>query len=214
LNNVSAAGVVPKVQLIAVKVLYDSGSGYYSDIAEGIIEAVKAGALILSMSLGGPTDASVLRDASYWAYQQGAVQIAAAGNSGDGDPLTNNVGYPAKYSCVIAAAAVDQNGSVPTWSSDGPEVDTAAPGVNILSTYPGGRYAYMSGTSMATPHVTGVAALIQALRLASGKRLLTPDEVYQVITSTAKDIGPPGFDVFSGYGLVDAYAAVVAALSR
>ncbi|MEM4024325.1 S8 family peptidase, partial [Pyrobaculum sp.] len=214
LDNVGVAGVAPKVKLIAVKVLSDSGSGYYSDIAEGIIEAVKAGAAILSMSLGGPSDSSVLRDASYWAYQQGAVQVVAAGNSGDGNPSTDNVSYPARYSWVIAVAAVDQNGVVPTWSSDGPEVDVAAPGVNILSTYPGGRYAYMSGTSMATPHVTGVVALIQAIRLAYGKRLLTPDEVYQVLTTTARDIGTPGFDVFTGYGLVDAYAAVASALAK
>ena len=212
LNNVGVAGVAPKVRLVAVKVLSDSGSGYYSDIAEGIVEAVKAGVKILSMSLGGPSDSSVLRDASYWAYQQGAIQVVAAGNSGDGDFTTDNVAYPAKYSWVIAVAAVDQNYNVPTWSSDGPEVDVAAPGVNILSTYPGGRYAYMSGTSMATPHVTGVVALIQAVRSALGLRPLTPDEMCQVLTSTAKDIGPPGFDVFSGYGLVDAYAAVNAAL--
>ncbi len=77
---------------------------------------------------------------------------------------------------------------------------------------PGGRYAYMSGTFMATPHVTGVVALIQAVRSALGLRPLTPDEMNYVLTSTAKDIGPPGFDVFSGYGLVDAYAAVNAAL--
>lgn len=214
LDNTGVAGVAPRVRLIAVKVLSDSGSGYYSDIAEGIVEAVKAGAHILSMSLGGPSDSSVLRDASYWAYTQGVVQVAAAGNSGDGDPTTNNVAYPARYSWVIAVAAVDQNMSVPTWSSDGPEVDLAAPGVNILSTYPNNRYAYMSGTSMAAPHVSGVVALIQAIRLAYGMRLLTPDEVYHVLTSTARDIGPSGFDVFSGYGLVDAYAAVQAALAR
>ncbi|MEZ0319274.1 MAG: S8 family peptidase [Pyrobaculum sp.] len=213
LNNIGVAGVAPKVRLIAVKVLSDSGSGYYSDIAEGIVEAVKAGALILSMSLGGSSDSQVLRDASYWAYQQGAVQVAAAGNSGDGDPSTDNVAYPARYSWVIAVAAVDQNGAVPSWSSDGAEVDVAAPGVNVLSTYPGGTYAYMSGTSMATPHVTGVVALIQSIRIALGKRVLTPDEVYQVLTTTAKDIGPPGFDVYSGYGLVDAYAAVQKASS-
>jgi len=157
LDNVGVAGVAPKVRLVAVKVLSDSGSGYYSDIAEGIVEAVKAGVKILSMSLGGSSDASVLRDASYWAYQQGAVQVVAAGNSGDGNPSTNNVGYPARYSWVIAVAAVDQNYAIPAWSSDGPEVDVAAPGVNILSTYPGGRYAYMSGTSMAMPPSTPAA---------------------------------------------------------
>ncbi|MEM4605126.1 MAG: S8 family serine peptidase [Pyrobaculum sp.] len=156
----------------------------------------------------------MLRDASYWAYTQGVVQVAAAGNSGDGDPSTNNVAYPARYSWVIAVGAVDSDYTVPTWSSDGVEVDVVAPGVNILSTYPGDRYVYMSGTSMAAPHVSGVVAMIQAMRAASGLRLLTPDEVYEVITSTARDIGPLGFDVFSGYGLVDAAAAIQLALTK
>lgn len=137
LDNVGVAGAAPKVRLMAVKALNDAGSGYYSDIAEGIIESVRAGAKILSMSLGGSADSSVLRDASYWAYQRGAVQVVAAGNSGDGNPATDNAPYPARYSWVIAAA-VDQNYATPTWSSDEPEVDVAAPGVNILSTYPAG----------------------------------------------------------------------------
>jgi subtilisin len=74
---------------------------------------VKAGVKILSMSLGGPSDSSVLTDASYWAYQQGAIQVVVAGNSGDGDSTTDNVAYPARYSWVIAVAAVDQNYNVP-----------------------------------------------------------------------------------------------------
>ncbi|MEM0237056.1 MAG: S8 family serine peptidase, partial [Desulfurococcus sp.] len=184
-----------------------------TDIAEGIVEAVKAGAYILSMSLGSSSDSSVLRDASNWAYQQGAIQVVAAGNSGDGNPSTDNVNYPARYPWVIAVAAVDSNGNTPSWSSDGPEVDVAAPGVNILSTYPNKQYAYLSGTSMATPHVTGVVAVIEAIRYAAGKSWLGFDAIYKVLTSTAYDLGSPGFDVYTGYGLVDAYSAVRYALS-
>jgi len=213
INGVGVAGVAPNVSIVAVKVLNDYGTGTVTDIAEGIIEAVKYGARILSMSLGSSSDSSVLRDATYWAYQQGAILVVAAGNSGDGNPSTNNVNYPAKYSWVIAVAAVDSSYRVPSWSSDGPEVDVAAPGVNILSTYPGGRYTYMSGTSMATPHVTGVVAVIQALRIAAGKQPLTFDQMYRALTSTAIDIGPSGFDVYSGYGLVNAWRAVQYALS-
>jgi len=213
INGVGVAGVAPNVSIVAVKVLTDSGTGTVSDIAEGVIEAVKVGARILSMSLGSSSDSSVLRDATYWAYQQGAILVVAAGNSGDGNPSTNNVNYPAKYSWVIAVAAVDSNYNVPSWSSDGPEVDIAAPGVNILSTYPGGRYAYLSGTSMATPHVTGVVAVIQALRVAAGKQPLTFEQMYRVLTYTAIDIGPSGFDVYTGYGLVNAWNAVQYALS-
>nr|ADZ52809.1 subtilisin-like serine protease [uncultured bacterium] len=213
INGAGVAGVAPNVTLIAVKVLYDSGSGSVTDIAEGIVEAVKAGAYILSMSLGSSSDNSVLRDASNWAYQQGAIQIVAAGNSGDGNPSTDNVNYPARYPWVIAVAAVDSKGNTPSWSSDGPEVDVAAPGVNILSTYPNKKYAYLSGTSMATPHVTGVVAVIEAMRYAAGKSWLGFDAIYKVLTSTAYDLGSSGFDVYTGYGLVDAYSAVQYALS-
>lgn len=222
INNYGNAGVAPNVTLYAVKVLSDSGSGTYSDVAEGIIVAVKgpdgvAGtsddAKILSMSLGGSSDSNVLRDAVNWAYSYGAIIVAAAGNSGDGDPSTGNIAYPARYSNVIAVGAVDQNYNVPSWSSDGPEIDVAAPGVNIYSTYKKDGYATLSGTSMATPHVSATIALIQALRIASGKNPLTFQQMYDAITKTAKDIGTPGFDVFSGYGLIDVIAAINYALS-
>ncbi|MEM1610915.1 MAG: S8 family peptidase [Sulfolobales archaeon] len=222
INSYGNAGVAPNVTLYAVKVLSDSGSGTYSDVAEGIIIAVKgpdgvAGtsddAKILSMSLGGPSDSNVLRDAVNWAYSNGAIIVAAAGNSGDGDPSTDNIAYPARYGNVIAVGAVDQNYNVPSWSSDGQEIDVVAPGVNIYSTYKNGGYATLSGTSMATPHVSATIALIQALRIASGKQPLNFNQIYDAITKTAKDIGPPGFDVFSGYGLIDTKAAIGYALS-
>ncbi len=221
-NGFGSAGVSPNVTLYAVKVLNDAGYGTYSDIAEGITLAVKGpdglvgtadDARVLSMSLGGSTDSQVLRDAAKWAYDMGSTLVAAAGNSGDGNPSTDNVAYPARYEWVIAVAAVDQHYGIPSWSSDGPEVDVAAPGVNVYSTYKNNKYATLSGTSMATPHVSAVVALIQALRLANNERLLTPKEIYDVITTTAKDIGPSGLDVYSGYGLIDAYAAVQGALA-
>ncbi|MEZ0290283.1 MAG: S8 family peptidase [Sulfolobales archaeon] len=222
INNIGNAGVSPNVTLYAVKVLNDAGYGTYSDVAEGIVLAVKGpdgivntsdDAKILSMSLGGSSDSNILRDAVEWAYSNRAIIVAAAGNSGDGDPSTDNILYPARYDHVIAVGAIDQNYNVPSWSSDGPELDVVAPGVNIYSTYKNGDYAYMSGTSMATPHVSATIALIQALRKATGKHSLTFEEIYDVLTHTAIDIGSRGFDVFSGYGLVDAKAAVKYALS-
>ncbi|MGC9021104.1 MAG: S8 family peptidase [Candidatus Methanodesulfokora sp.] len=223
INNVGNAGVAPNVTLYAVKVLNNAGYGTYSDIAEGIILAVKGpdgtvgtadDAKILSMSLGGSSDSSVLHDAVIWAYNNNAIIVAAAGNEGDGDPTTDNVAYPARYSEVIAVAAVDSNYNVPSWSSDGPEVDVAAPGVNIYSTYKNSGYATLSGTSMATPHVSATIALIQAMRMAYGKQPLTFNQAYEAITKTAVDVGSPGFDVFSGYGLIDAYSAVQYALGQ
>jgi len=214
LNGAGMAGVAPKVQLYAVRVLSASGSGYISDIARGIIEATKGpdgtpgtadDADVISMSLGG-SDSTTLYNAVKYAYSYGVVLVAAAGNEGASYPSC-----PACYSEVIAVGAVDSNGNVPSWSNRYPDV--VAPGVNIYSTLPGGKYGYMSGTSMACPHVSGVVALIQALRLAAGKPKLTPSQVYDVITRTAIDLGYPGYDSLYGYGLVDAYDAVYYALN-
>jgi subtilisin family serine protease len=214
LNGFGVAGVAPKAVLYAVKVLSASGSGYVSDVAKGIIEATKgpdgtAGtdddADVISMSLGGP-DSQTLHNAVKYAYSYGVVLVAAAGNDGASSPSC-----PACYSEVIAVGAIDQSYNVPSWSNRNPDV--VAPGVNILSTYPGNKYAYMSGTSMACPHVSATVALIEALRLAAGLKKLTPDEVMNVLRSTAIDLAPQGYDELYGYGLVDSYAALQKALS-
>jgi subtilisin family serine protease len=214
LNGQGVAGVAPKALLYAIKVLSASGSGYVSDIAKGIIEATKGpdgtpgtsdDADVISMSLGSSSDSTTLHDAVKYAYNYGVVLVAAAGNEGASSP-----DYPAAYAEVIAVGAVDSNGNVPSWSNMYPDV--VAPGVNILSTYPGGKYATLSGTSMATPHVSAIAALIQALRLAAGKPKLTPSQMYDVLTSTAVDLSGNGYDPDYGYGLVDAKAAVDYAL--
>lgn len=213
-NGFGVAGVAPKVLLYAVRVLDASGSGYISDIAKGIVEATKgpdniAGtqddADVISMSLGGP-DSPTLRDAVQYAYSYGVVLVAAAGNEGASQPS-----YPAAYPEVIAVGAVDSSYRVPSWSNRNP--DLVAPGVNILSTWNNGGYAYASGTSMACPHVSGTVALIQALRLASGHQKLSPDQVRNVLISTAIDLGSAGYDSLYGYGLVDAYKAVSYALN-
>ncbi|MEM2203941.1 MAG: S8 family peptidase [Sulfolobales archaeon] len=214
LNGIGVAGAAPKALLYAVRVLDASGSGYVSDVAKGIVEATKgpdnnAGttddADVISMSLGGP-DSPVLRDAVIYAYSYGVVLVAAAGNEGASQPS-----YPAAYPEVIAVGAIDINYQVPSWSNRNP--DLVAPGVSILSTWKGGSYAYASGTSMEAPHVSATVALIQALRLASGHGKLAPDQVRDVLISTAIDLGSSGYDPAYGYGLVDAYKAVNYALN-
>jgi len=210
LNNWGIAGVAPKVVLYAVRVLDSSGRGYASDIARGIVEAVKGpdgvvgtddDADVISMSFGGGSS-SVLYDAIRYAYSAGVVLVAAAGNSGGSTPLC-----PACYPEVIAVGAVDKYYSVPSWSNRNPDV--VAPGSGVLSTWPGNRHVVASGTSMACPHVSAAIALAQAMRLASGRQKLTPAQMMEVTRSTALDLGSPGYDQESGYGLVDVYALVL-----
>ena len=136
-----------------------------------------------------------------WEIFDGVLIVAAAGNSGDGDPDTNDVEYPAKYTSVIAVGATASDDSSPVWSSEGSEVEVSAPGEDIYSTYKGNAYTTMSGTSMATPHVTGVVALM----LASG---VDPSNVRARLQATADDLDPVGYDNFYGYGLINAGNAV------
>lgn len=214
LNGFGVAGVAPKVVLYAVRVLDASGSGYVSDVAKGIVEAVKGpdnipgtndDADVISMSLGGP-DSQTLRDAVLYAYSHNVTLVAAAGNEGASTPLC-----PACYSEVIAVGAVDQSSGVPSWSNKNP--DLVAPGVNILSTWLRNRYVYLSGTSMSCPHVSAVVALMHAIRIADGKGKLTPTQVKEILTTTAIDLGSGGYDETYGYGLINASAAIIEALN-
>ncbi|SNQ60607.1 S8 family peptidase [Candidatus Methanoperedens nitratireducens] len=199
-NDIGVIGVAPEAHLYAVKVLNNAGSGYTSDIIQGLQWAAD-NAQIASMSFGSSYYNQAEKDAIDAARAKGLILIAAAGNSGDGNPSTNNVGYPARYNNVIAVAATNSNDVVASWSSDGLEVDVSAPGVDILSTYKGSSYAYLSGTSMATPYVTGTVALM----LKAG---ISANDIQSKLQATAVDINAPGFDVFSGYGRINAFSAI------
>ncbi len=191
-NDLGVVGVAPAAWLYAVKVLADNGEGYLSDVVEGIDWCVSNGMQVVNMSFGASEDFYSFRLACSKAYLQGLLLVAAAGNEGDG-----GVSYPAKYESVIAVAATDANDDVPSWSSKGPEVELAAPGVGIYSTYRGSSYATLSGTSMASPHVAGAAALLWA-RCPS----LSNDRVRSLLRDLAEDLGAPGWDNCYGYGLV------------
>ncbi len=149
-------GVAPKAKLVPVKVLDGHGSGRLSDIIKGILWAANARVDVINMSLGGPLQSPALERAVAKALESGAVVVCAAGNSG---PDADSVGYPAGYPGVIAVAASDKRDRVAQFSSRGSAVAFIAPGVGILSTIPGGGVKTMSGTSMAAPHVAGLAAL-------------------------------------------------------
>lgn len=196
-NGIGVIGVAPDAELYAVKVLDNSGSGSYSGIAQGIEWAVDNGMDVINMSLGGSADSEVLRSAVQYAYNSGVVVVAAAGNSGAG---SDTVGYPAKYPEAIAVAAVDSNNNRASFSSTGPAVELSAPGVSVLSTVPRNRYASYSGTSMASPHVAGVAALVK-----SANPSLSNVQIREAMNQTAIPLGPANE---YGNGLVDAQAAV------
>jgi subtilisin family serine protease len=206
-NTIGVIGVGPDIDLYAIKVLNASGSGYLSDVIEGIQWAIANGMQVINMSLGTDSDIPSFHDAVIAAKNAGIVVVAAAGNSG------SSVAFPAAYPEAIAVSAIDQNDEIASWSSRGPEVDLAAPGVSIYSTYKGTGYATLSGTSMAAPHVTGVAALVLNTPVgsydanANGK--WDPDEVQKKLQDTAFDLGDTGFDDLYGWGLVNAYNAVV-----
>ena len=193
-NNIGVVGVAPKASLLAAKVLNRQGSGYTSDVIAGIDYCVQSGAKVVSMSLGSSSDVQAFHNAVDNAYASGVLLVAAAGNDYGGP-----VSYPAAYDSVVAVSATDSNNNLASFSNVGPQVELAAPGVSILSTWYGGGYATLSGTSMATPHVSGVAALaIQA------NPLLSNVEIRVLLQSTATDLGAAGKDNLFGYGLVDA----------
>jgi len=195
-NNVGVAGLA-QVRVMAEKVLDSGGSGYAEWVANGIKHAVDAGAKIISMSLGSYGDSELIHDAVRYAYDMGVLIIAAAGNDD-----TNIKSYPAGYEEVVAVAATDQSDNKAYFSNWGDWIELAAPGVDIYSTVPWG-YESWSGTSMACPHISGVAALIWSKY--PGK---SGDWVRLFLRSAVDDLGDPGFDVNFGYGRVNARKAV------
>jgi len=196
-------GIAYGARVLPVKVLGDDGAGLDSWISDGILWAADNGADVINMSLGGPGYSSVMESAIAYARSRGVTVIAAAGNSDSPDMFS-----PAGLAGVVAVSAVDEARAKASFSNYGPSIDVAAPGVRILSTLNDGGFAEASGTSMASPHVAGVAALVKGA--APG---LTPDQVERALVWSAIDLGAPGRDDQFGYGLVDAPRAVSAANS-
>ena len=198
-NNVTGiAGVSWKSRILPVKVLNEKGEGSSYEVAKGIYWAVENGAQVINMSLGDYYDAEVLYDAIRFAYNNDVVLIAASGNDNVEDPM-----YPAQYDEVLTVAAVDDARNRAFFSNYGQHVDVSAPGTHIPSLFPDNNYVVMSGTSMAAPHVTGLAGLIRALRPD-----LSNEQVYDVIRSTAHDLGTAGHDPYYGHGEIDVAKAL------
>ncbi len=188
-------GVAPKVELYVVKVLDKNGSGQYSWIVDGIEWAIKNGVKVINMSLGGRTGTDALAQVMKKAKEAGVAVVCAAGN--DSGP----VNYPAKYPEAIAVSASDSSDRLASFSSKGPEIVVIAPGVSVYSTKKGGGYTSMSGTSMASPHVAGLAAL------AVGAGADTPDKVREALKLAATPL-PNLKPTDQGAGLVDAFKLV------
>jgi len=184
-------GVAPRVKLYSVKVLDSSGSGSYSSVIDGIQWAVNNKMNVVNMSLGGPSGSDSLKAAIDAAYKAGVVVVCAAGNDGGA------VNYPAKYPGAIAISALDSSDKIASFSSRGAEIAFIAPGVNIYSTYKDGEYKTLSGTSMASPHVAGLAALVVGLGVTN------PDDVKQVLIKSAVKL-PNLKDTEQGNGVIDA----------
>jgi serine protease len=198
-NDVGVAGLAPEVKILPLRALDDMGSGYQSNIATAIIYAADHGANVINLSLGGSSTSSVMSDAVGYAQSRDVVVVAAAGNSKtDG----NAVSYPAAYPNVLAVGATDANDAVGYFSNTGSYLKLAAPGVQIVSTYPGG-YAVESGTSMASPYVAAAAALVR-----SAAPTLSATATAAALTSTATDRGAKGWDDLFGSGIVNPRAAV------
>jgi len=199
-DSEGVVGVSTEANLWAGKVLNGCGSGSYDNIAAGIEWAADQGFDVASMSLGG-SSSSVVKDACQYAYDNGVLLVAAAGNDG---PCTDCVGYPAAYSTVIAVSATSSDDSLASFSSTGPEVELAAPGESILSTVPPESSSdgldTFSGTSMACPHVSGAGAQL----MANG---YTNTDARTRLQDSAEDIGLG--DNEQGYGLLDAENAVL-----
>jgi thermitase len=195
-NAIGVAGTGYNTDLLNGKVLDDTGSGYYSWIANGIVWAADNGAKVISMSLGGSASSQALQDAVNYAWGKGVVIVAAAGNSNSNVPM-----YPGAYTNVVAVAATDTNDIRASFSNYGNWVDVAAPGVSIYSTYKGNSYATLSGTSMATPFAAGTAALIWAKGICS-----TNTCVRSQLEQTADKI--QGTGSYWTWGRINAYNAV------
>ncbi len=210
INNAQGIAGMAQVSILPVKVLGPFG-GSFSSIANGIVFATDNGASIISMSLGCPTslgrqcDSRAVRDAVQYAWNRGALLIAAAGNEG---PCVDCVEYPAKYPEVMAVTCTDELDQACYFTSQGPEAEIAAPGNNICVPiihvwYPHDAVCFASGTSFSAPHLAGVAALIK-----SAFPSWTNQQVRDRLHSAVADLGIAGVDALFGYGRVDAAAAL------
>jgi len=209
------AGVAPGVGIMSVKVIDAKGRGSDATIAEGIVYAADHGAKVMSMSLGLYKRSQIIEDALQYALDKDVVLCASAGNNNALNDPESAPHLPSTYPGVIEVAATDVLDKKARFSNFGKTVAVAAPGVDIMSTLPtktgqtAKPYGKMSGTSMASPYVAGLAALVR-----SQFPTMKQAEVKAHIQRTADDLGDQGFDPIFGHGRVNAFKAVSVAPQR
>jgi len=199
LNNSVGISGISQVKVMAEKGFDWNGTGYEDDLANAIVHAVDQGAKIINMSWGDTANSSLIYHAIRYAYNAGVLLVASAGND-----ASSKKSYPGAYHEVIAVSATDQSDDPAWFSNYGDWIELAAPGVSIFSTIWDDSYEYMSGTSMAAPHVAGVTALIW-----SKFPRITRDQLRMQLRNSADDLGATGFDVYYGYGRVNAMKALI-----
>ena len=213
-NSIGMAGVAWGCPIVPIKVMAADGSGLESDVAAGVTYAVDLGIRVINMSLAGPDDVQALKDAVDYAWGNGALCICASGNENVSTDM-----YPASYSSALAVGASNQNDSRCTaadWgaggSNYGPYLDVVAPGAMIVSTssmLEDRDYFYSDGTSCSAPFVSGVAALLW-----SAHPEWSNQKVFVQLTRTADDCAPAGYDIYTGYGRVNAYRALTESIEE
>ncbi|MDF2629501.1 MAG: peptidase [Symbiobacteriaceae bacterium] len=202
-------GVAPGANIFSYRVLNNQGRGYADDIARAITWAADNGADIISMSLGSSAPSSLELDAIRYANSQGVLVIAAAGNSG---PNANTIGYPGGFKEAVAVASLNADEVVSYFSSRGlddgndnsiadREVEVAGPGRSVLSTSKSGGYELMSGTSMATPHIAGLAAKMWNGATSTRNWLVNAAQSHDITRAEQVNNAGSGYDIAAGYGL-------------
>jgi major intracellular serine protease len=212
--NGKIMGIAPKARLADYRVLGGDGSGSFAAITKAIYQATLDGCHVINMSLGGTIDYRPMHSAIQNAVENGVLVVAAVGNEGDGNPATTEISYPGYYHEVCGAGAVQFSTSADEpdtvldayFTNTNKEVDVAAPGWQVLSTIPGGKYAEYSGTSMASPHVSGLAALLYDKFKMRTQQDLPPDMLFSMVKSQTVDIDELGVDVTTGAGFVTFYS--------
>ncbi len=200
-NQAGGAGICPNCTILPVKVLDGGNKGTWGTVAAGIYYAVDQGARVINLSLGATASSKTLEKAIQYAEEHDVLVVAAAGNAASTTPF-----YPAALPYVVGVGATTDQDTLWPLSNTGGYIDLTAPGHRIYSTFLNPDYAYMSGTSMATPFVSGLAGLLVSFNPA-----WTRDEIFQLMTANADDLGAPGKDAQYGFGRINVHRTLVAA---